>query len=583
MKRIAIAVFLLALAPMQAKAFTAQAVYSNNDLMSYVAMPLAVSSVCDVRGVQTDRVGELVGYMNQAEVAPADFVDVFRYVPVALVMRTDRRPDFVEWVHGQVDQGVVGVTLVTSMEHQLGTYSNYLPVSSRYRGTRHTRRYEYAYRDAFADDYVPLVVHRYCERQWADPMALIEMPIAVTNVYGLGLPYQRVSSLAIELNLGDVPPLQFVEVFRYAPAALVVGTGYGPDFVQFVHSEQIAGISGIGLVQVIDQRFPTWGIDAQIDLSTPYYYGQNYYTPYAPTAVQYSAQYYVPPVDPVWIPPVVQSRVASAYAAGGANWSAQQQAPAIAAAPQQVQRLLNAPNSGAVVMSPAQARRELARGNRAAREAPVMATGQYAGAPVTGGPVHGNRGHGRNATVMANPALAPQVMAARTSHGNGHGNGKGRQVGTSGPAPVMAASAHGNGNGNGHGRGHAAPASPVFAQPPAHGNGNGNGHGRGHAAVAAPPVFAQPQPQPQVHGNGNGNGRGHGQGHERQVVYQPPAAAPPVMVAPAAVEHGRGHGQGGGPPVAVAQAPAAAPVMANPQGNGHQPPGQEKKKGKGHE
>ena len=549
MKRIAIAVFLLALAPMQAKAFTAQAVYSNNDLMSYVAMPLAVSSVCDVRGVQTDRVGELVGYMNQAEVAPADFVDVFRYVPVALVMRTDRRPDFVEWVHGQVDHGVVGVTLVTSMEHQLGTYSDYLPVSARYRGTRHQRRYAYAYRDVFADDYVPVVVHRYCERQWADPMALIEMPVAVTNVYGLGLPYQRVSSLAIELNLGDVPPVQFVEVFRYAPAALVVSTGYGPDFVQFVHSEQIAGISGIGLVQVIDQRFPTWGIDAQIDLSTPYYYGQNYYTPYAPTAVQYSAQYYVPPVDSAWVPPVVQSRVASAYAAGGANWTGQQQAPAIAAAPQQVQRLLNAPNGGAVVMNPAQARRELARQNRAAREAPVMATGQYAGAPVTGGAVHG-RGHGRNATVMANPALAPQVMATRTSHGNGKGHG--RQVVTS-PAPVMAA--------------------------PAHGNGNGNGHGRGHAAVAAPPVFAQPQPQ--VHGNGNGHG--HGQGHERQVVYQPPAASPPVMVAPAAVEHGHGHGQGGGPPVAVAQAPAPAPVMANPQGNGHQPPGQEKKKGKGHE
>jgi len=582
MKRIAIAVFVLALAPMQAKAFTTQNAYSNNDLLSYVAMPIAVSSVCDVRGVQTDRVGELVGYMNQAEVAPADFVDVFRYVPVALVMRTDRRPDFVEWVHGQVGQGVVGVTLVTSMEHQLGTYSDYLPVSSRYRGTRHQRHYAYAYRDAFADDYVPVVVHRYCERQFADPLALIEMPLAVTSVYDLGLPYQRVSSLAIELNLGDVPPLQFVEMFRYAPAALVVNAGYGPDFVEFVHSEQVAGIGGIALVQVIDQRLPTWGIDAQFDLSTPYYYSQNsYYAPqYAPAMVQYAApQYYVPPVDPTYIPPVVQTRVASAVAAGGANWSTSQQAPAIAATPQ-VQRLLNTPNGGAVVMSPGQARRELERQNRAAREAPVMASGQYSGAPVMGG---GNRGHGRGAAVMANPALPPQAIAARTNHGNGHGNGKGRQVVTSTPAPVMARPAHGNGNGHGNGHGRqvmtTAPA-PVMAAP-AHGNGNGNGHGRGHAAAAAPPVFAQPQPQPQVHGQGNGHG--HGQGHERQVVFQPPAAAPPVMAAPAAVEHGRGHGNGGGPPVAVAPAPAPAPVMAAPQGNGHQPPGQEKKKGKGHE
>ena len=70
MKKIAILLFLLAIVPLQAKAlspyYNNNDVPYNNDLLSYVAMPLAVSAVCDVRGVQTDRVGELVTYMDEA-------------------------------------------------------------------------------------------------------------------------------------------------------------------------------------------------------------------------------------------------------------------------------------------------------------------------------------------------------------------------------------------------------------------------------------------------------------------------------------------------------------------------------------
>src|SRR5216684_7526110 len=102
MKRIALFLILVAIVPLEANAFNT---YDHNDVLSYVAMPLAVSAVCDVRGVQTDRVGQLVTYMDQANVAPADFVDVFRYVPVALTMRTDGRPDFVQWVGQQVGSG----------------------------------------------------------------------------------------------------------------------------------------------------------------------------------------------------------------------------------------------------------------------------------------------------------------------------------------------------------------------------------------------------------------------------------------------------------------------------------------------
>jgi hypothetical protein len=601
MKKLALSLFLLALAPLQAKAFVS--VSAQADLLSYVAMPIAVSSVCDVRGVQTDRVGNLVTYMDQANVPPAAFVDVFRYVPVALVMRTDRRPDFVEWVHGEVTQGVTGPALVTAMEQQLGTYGSGITVVST-RTSRHRRHYrrgyardyayadypydQYAYRDAFAEDYVPVVVRHYCEREFAEPLALIDMPLAVSDVYGLGLPVQRVSSLAIELNIGGVPPVQFVELMRYAPAALVVDTAYAPDFVTYVHTQEVGGVYGLPLVQAIDQQFPAYGVNAQLDLTSPgYYYSpDNYYVPnYAPTAPQYMAQYYVPPGDPAFVPPVVQTRVASGFAAGGANYALPQQtAPAIAAAPQ-VQRLLDAPNGGAVVTNPAQARREIAQQARAARQAPIaapaFAQSQAPQVMAQRGQAAFNRGH----NIAARPPLPVQASpTAQMMRGVGHG----RHVGTSGIAPSMAAAppVQGNAHGNGHGRGRAVAAAPSFARPAAPQmiqHGNGNGHGRGHQqaapVMAAPgPMMAAPQPQMIQHGNGNGHGRGHQQAAPVMAAPQPVMAAPQPQV----IQHGNGHGHGG-PPMAVAPAPGPAPMVAAPQGGGggHVPPGKEKK-GKGH-
>src|SRR5205085_2821829 len=215
-----------AIVPLQAKALNAS---FDNDLLSYVAMPLAVSAVSDVNGVQTDRLAQLVSYLNQAGVAPTDVVDLFRYVPVALVMRNDRSPDFVDWTHQQIVNGVTGPELVTVMERQLRTYDDYVPVSTR-------RRTNSAYRYAFGNDYVPEAIQQHAERVMLEPLTLVEMPLAVADIYGLnGIPYDRVSNLAAELNLADVPPVQFVEVMRYAPAALVVNDAYygQPDFVQY--------------------------------------------------------------------------------------------------------------------------------------------------------------------------------------------------------------------------------------------------------------------------------------------------------------------------------------------------------------
>lgn len=62
MKRIAFLLIAVAIVPLQAKALNT---YDRGDILSFVAMPLAVSAVCDVRGVQTDRVGQLAAYMDQ--------------------------------------------------------------------------------------------------------------------------------------------------------------------------------------------------------------------------------------------------------------------------------------------------------------------------------------------------------------------------------------------------------------------------------------------------------------------------------------------------------------------------------------
>jgi len=526
MKKILLLLALLAFLPLEARALNS---YDNSQILSYVAMPLAVSAVCDVRGVQTDRVGELVTYMNQANVEPTDFIDVFRYVPVALVLRTDNRPDFVGWVHGEVDRGVVGVALVTSMESRLRTYDDYVPVSNYRTRHRHYARESYAY--AYEPDYVPLTIRRHCDRLILDPLALVEMPVAVTNVYDLGVPYDRVSSLVVELNLGDVAPVQFVEVMRYAPVALVASNDYygQPDFVQFVRTRRLGGISGYPLVMAVDQQLRYYDIAPQIDYQPPVYTSQTYYVPQV-------AQNFVDPVSPAFFPTTVQTRIVPSFAAG--RTAVNQPAPAIAAAPQ-VQRLLESPNGGAVVANPGQARRELARANRAQREAPIAA----APVPFAQGRIENQgRGHGKEAA----PVLTPMISSAPPPHEHGRGHEKGHAV-----------------------------AAPSFVPAPA---ATRPEHGRGHAAPAfVPPPAATPAPQRE---------HGHGRGHEAPAFVQAPAATP------APQEHGHGHGHGA--PVAVAPAPVMAPAPApvvEQHGHGHGqppnagppagPPGQEKKKGKG--
>jgi hypothetical protein len=487
---------------------TAHAFLNDAEALSYAAMPLAVADVCDVRGVQTDQVATLVTYMNRANVSPDAFIDVFRYVPVALVLHSDGRPDFVEWVGSEVDRGVMGDELITVMERRLTTYGSVVTVSPFHR--HRYPRVDYA---AYEPYYVPVAVRRYCEHELLDPFALIDMPVAVADVVELGVPIDRVGRLVVQLNLGYVSPLQTVEILRYSPAALLAVDYGGPDFVQYVYDQRVGGLSGFGLVRVVDRHLPVYGVAPQIDLASPVYPAQNVY---------------VDPIDPAFVPPTVRTRVAS-FAA-----------PAAIAATPQVQRLLDR-QGNAVVMSPAQAHRELAQSMRSRDRTAPMAGGGPAVATVPGigwqrqtqvvthhplrtsesgpsriataAPVAGPRQqvthqHGRPQFVQGTFASQPSRIATTAAPIAGprqqviHQHGRPQFVSQPVSQPVMAMpqpAAHGGGKGDHeHGRGHGGgPPAPMASAAP--------------AAVPAPAQAAAPAPAPKG-GRGNEHGKGHKKG-----------------------------------------------------------------------
>jgi hypothetical protein len=92
---------------------------NSNDLLSLIAMPLAVAALSDIAGIPQDQLASLLGTLNQADVPPAQFVDTLRYVPVALV----EQPDFVPYVQSQVSNGVTGPALVTVIDQRLPQYT----------------------------------------------------------------------------------------------------------------------------------------------------------------------------------------------------------------------------------------------------------------------------------------------------------------------------------------------------------------------------------------------------------------------------------------------------------------------------
>lgn len=223
------------------------AALSTDDLLSVVAMPLAVAAVSEMAGVPTHDLMQVVSAMNRAAVPAPQFIEVIRYVPVALV--EDTEPRFVTYVTTEVDRGVRGQQLAVSMADRLDSY-----------GVREIDVVNPPVR-IVERNYIPTTVITRVEEQRVNPLSLVAMPLAVAAVADLtGVPRNELFNLVTSLNRAAVPPPQFIEIVRYAPVVLV-DDRLQPEFLTFVDTSIDRGLSGVPLALAIDQRFRSYGID----------------------------------------------------------------------------------------------------------------------------------------------------------------------------------------------------------------------------------------------------------------------------------------------------------------------------------
>ena len=115
-----------------------------------------------------------------------------------------------------------------------------------------------------------LPLHAAAALDTEDLLALVAMPLAVAAVSDMAnVPQNQLFDLVSLLNQADVPPAQFVEVVRYVPVALVTPVNNGPTFVEFVRAQELHGLRGTQLVTVIEDRYRTIGVPADLDVVAP--------------------------------------------------------------------------------------------------------------------------------------------------------------------------------------------------------------------------------------------------------------------------------------------------------------------------
>jgi hypothetical protein len=232
----------------------------TNELVAIAAMPLAVAAVSDLTEVPTNDLVTVVSALNRANVPPPQFIEVVRYVPVALV--DPREPTFVSYVNTQVDEGVVGDALALSLANRLGSAYEVRDIDVVNPQTVYVVE-----RREFVPTIVTTRLQTYQPPRF-DPLALIAMPLAVAAVSNLtDVPANDLISFITALNQAAVPAPQFVEVVRYSPVAFV-DTTYEPQFIRFVTTEVDRGISGESLAIAIADRYRTIGV-REIDVVHP--------------------------------------------------------------------------------------------------------------------------------------------------------------------------------------------------------------------------------------------------------------------------------------------------------------------------
>jgi hypothetical protein len=245
----------LALIPAQAWAF------NTDQLLSTIAMPLAVAAVANVAGVPQSQLADLVTTLNQANVPPTQFVQVIRYVPVALVDQNGQ--PFIAYVKEQTTQGVTGDALVNAIVDRLRTNYNVTPtLDLNAEPTTFVMQ----------DNYIPTVVTTLTPAgtlDGIDPLAVIGLPLAVAAVSNItGVSQTELANLVATLNNANVPPTQVVEVLRYSPVVLVADNGQ--PFVQYVQQQVSQGVTGPALVPIVVQQLRTYyPVQTQIVMNRP--------------------------------------------------------------------------------------------------------------------------------------------------------------------------------------------------------------------------------------------------------------------------------------------------------------------------
>ncbi len=215
----------------------------TTELLATVAMPLAVAAVANVPAVPQTQLANLVVNLNQANVPPVRFVEVIRYVPVALVDQNGQ--PFIAFVEERRTQGVTGDALVDAIALRLQTYYNVTP---------RLELVEPATTVVVRDDFIPPVITTRVVA--ADPLAIVALPLTVAAVADIaGVPQDQLANLVVTLNSANMPAPQMIEVVRYVPVALVDN---GPQFVQFVQDQTRQGVTGPALAPVVVQRLRTF-------------------------------------------------------------------------------------------------------------------------------------------------------------------------------------------------------------------------------------------------------------------------------------------------------------------------------------
>ncbi len=231
-----------------ALAGTANAFTVDENLVAVTAMPLAVADVVALPDIPQSDVMTVVTTLNQAVVPAPQFVEIVRYVPVALVQPAE--PRFVTYVTQQYQSGIVGEPLAVSIANRYDTYG----IADVDIADPPVLTTEVLERQQILP---PAVVTRF-QPVDVDPLALIAMPLAVAAVADIaGVPQNDLMRLVASLNQALVPAPQFVEVVRYSPVVLVDRTA-SPQFLQFVTTEVDRGVLGRPLAFELAERIETF-------------------------------------------------------------------------------------------------------------------------------------------------------------------------------------------------------------------------------------------------------------------------------------------------------------------------------------